>query len=405
MTVDILCKVVDNYGDIGVVYRLARALTELDPSLKLRLVVDDLEAFHRLCPRVNPAATSQSVDGWTVVRWDSGDPSFAVETPRRVIECFACGRPPWFEDLLFDETDPTPRLIVDLEYLTAEPWAEEFHLLPSATRSRRVRKVLFMPGFAPGTGGLIQDRGTLELRAASRDPSRAASARRALLERLPGLTPSGDGPASIGGRAPTEDRLWILVFSYEGDFGPILRDLASLAQERPLLVLVAPGRSSGPTLDAWEALRRPFPVLELPFLDQETWDGVLLLSDFSIVRGEESLSRAVLGGRPFLWHAYPQEKKHHLVKVRALLDRMRPHFRAAGFGATDLGAADRGALERLFLAFNDPDTEVPEGLFGRVLRDSTRSGGTGESFTSWSEAVLSLGNLAAALLTFLRDFR
>src|SRR5512145_3134569 len=42
VTIDILCKVVDNYGDIGVAWRLARALSELPDPPALRLVVDDL---------------------------------------------------------------------------------------------------------------------------------------------------------------------------------------------------------------------------------------------------------------------------------------------------------------------------------------------------------------------------
>ncbi|MDE6349393.1 MAG: elongation factor P maturation arginine rhamnosyltransferase EarP, partial [Treponemataceae bacterium] len=40
--ITILCKVVDNFGDIGFVYRLARALTERDGQLRLRLIVSDL---------------------------------------------------------------------------------------------------------------------------------------------------------------------------------------------------------------------------------------------------------------------------------------------------------------------------------------------------------------------------
>ena len=51
MTLDILCKVVDNYGDIGFVYRLAKALRDVEPGIALRLHVDDLAAFSSLCRR------------------------------------------------------------------------------------------------------------------------------------------------------------------------------------------------------------------------------------------------------------------------------------------------------------------------------------------------------------------
>ena len=43
--VTILCKVVDNFGDIGVVYRLARALTDLYPDISIRIIVDNLKSF------------------------------------------------------------------------------------------------------------------------------------------------------------------------------------------------------------------------------------------------------------------------------------------------------------------------------------------------------------------------
>ena len=96
-TIDILCKVIDNYGDIGVAYRLARALSDLEPGLKLRLVVDGLESFAPLCPGIDPALAVQEARGWTLIDWRRGpDPDwrgFEEEPPRLVVECFACNRP------------------------------------------------------------------------------------------------------------------------------------------------------------------------------------------------------------------------------------------------------------------------------------------------------------------------
>ncbi|HNY21009.1 MAG TPA: elongation factor P maturation arginine rhamnosyltransferase EarP, partial [Treponemataceae bacterium] len=163
MTVDILCRVVDNLGDIGFVYRLARALSEQPDAPRLRLIVDDLAAFASLCPGVDPDAGFQRVGEWPVARWENPGAGavseFTARRPRVVLECYACGRPDWFEEILFDEADTEPRNIVNLEYLTAEPWARDFHRLPSLTRSPLVRKSVFMPGFESGTGGLLIDRG------------------------------------------------------------------------------------------------------------------------------------------------------------------------------------------------------------------------------------------------------
>ncbi len=380
MTVDLLCKVVDNFGDIGVVYRLARALAALDPALALRLVVDDLQAFHALDPRVDPDLPLQQVHGWTVAAWQQAAAPFRLKPPRLVVECFACGRPDWFEELLFDPRRPEPRLIVNLEHLTAESYAPEFHRHPSLTRLPLVRKFFFMPGFTPGTGGLIACR-------------RPGTDRSTLLARIrtAGLPPSPNPPDGAG-IADLADRFWLPVFSYEQDFDPLVADLARFNAERPLLVLAAAGRSAPGLLAAWERARRPFPLLALPFLPQEVWDDLLAATDFAVVRGEDSLSRAALSGRPFLWHAYPLVDDHQLVKVQALLDELRPH----------LVPSDFSSLANLYLSFNRGALQTGDLL--TVLRSLDLTGSLGAGFADWAEKLPKNGDLAAALLTFLRDF-
>jgi hypothetical protein len=440
---DILCKVVDNYGDIGVVFRLARALSAQPDPPRLRLVVDNLESFRALCPEVDPGLALQEVRGWTVATWSAppeAQAPFRAFPPRLVVESFACGRPDWFEDLLFDPGRPERRLIVNLEYLTAETWADDFHLIPSLTRSDLVKKSFYLPGFSPATGGLILDPPFMEARSRLAAPGGLVEARRAILAAIPAAplpaapildplpAPSG-GPAAAAPPAP-EEAAWVTVFSYERDYGRIVADLAAISREGPLLALVAAGKSSPCFLAAWEAAGRPFPALPLPFLPQEAWDEVLLASDFSIVRGEDSLSRSALSGRPFLWQAYPQEDRHHLVKVKALLERLRPFLPPQGFEA----------LAQASLAFNDrdldsPDTKGEEGLLP-LLRaclpgpaPRARPSGPGEvagvadshekaakaaqnppespvraSFRAFSDSLLAHGDLAATLLTLLRDF-
>ncbi|HPT57947.1 MAG TPA: elongation factor P maturation arginine rhamnosyltransferase EarP, partial [Casimicrobium sp.] len=50
-SVDIFCRVIDNYGDIGVCWRLARQLAH-EHAVLVRLVVDDLTAFRFIAPEV-----------------------------------------------------------------------------------------------------------------------------------------------------------------------------------------------------------------------------------------------------------------------------------------------------------------------------------------------------------------
>ena len=450
MTVDILCKVVDNLGDIGFAYRLARALSELPNPPTLRLIVDDLVAFAGLCPGVDPEQALQRVGEWTVARWDSPgaetEALFRAERPRAVLECYACGRPDWLEAILFDADDPVPRAIVNLEYLTAESWARDFHRLPSLTRSPLVRKAVFMPGLEPGTGGLIQDRAFSALVSDCAAPDARYAAR---LEALDALSAYGSAPPPAV--FDLASAFWFFAFSYEHDFTAIVADLARFGVDRPVLALVAAGRSSGPFLDAWSRAGRPFPVLKLPLVPQPLWDRLLVASDFAIVRGEESFARACLAGQPFLWECYPfadssdskanaggvltkggvsangggaadggvqpecgepAQMDGHLPKVRAFLGLIRPF----------LPPEDYARYERLTLAFNGARGETTvcgeqnsrgepskcgepsePGELLSLLRALPPQTGLSAGFAAWSGGVRNLGNLAVNLMTFLRD--
>lgn len=409
MTVDILCRVVDNLGDIGFAYRLARALAELPASPHLRLIVDDLASFARLCPAVDPGVPLQTASGIPVVRWDSpGDEAvrlFLAERPRLTIECYACGRPSWYESILFDESDPVPRHIVNLEYLTAEAWAQGFHKLPSMTRSPLVRKSVFMPGLVPGTGGLLIDAAYASLLEACATTDGRRAVRRTALAELRGESTDAAG----GITADTGlDSFWVLIFSYEHDFTSIVAGLTRLAAEKPILAFVAAGRNSAPFREAWENAGRPFPALFLPLVPQVLFDQFLAVSDFSVVRGEESFARACLAGNPFLWQCYPfaetepggngktggeglasPESGGQLPKVHAFLALLRPYLNAETF-------AD---YEGLTLAFNAPRGEIePEDLY-MVLRAASNPA----EFASFARNVRNIGNLAANLMTYLRD--
>lgn len=376
----ILCKVVDNYGDIGVVYRLAKAMSEAEPEARLILLVDDLAAFRCLCPEVDPGLDEQEVRGWKVLRWERPWAGFLRERPRLVIEAFSCGRPDWFEDILFDPSDPGLRHIVDLEHLTAEDYAAELHRMPSITRSSLVKKWFFMPGFSDRTGGLIVDRDFVRSRLRFSGKALREAERAALLSEL-GLPP-----------APAET--WVSVFGYERDFRRVAADLAAFGRERSVRAFAASGKSQACFRAAWEATGRAFPADFPPFLPQERWDRLLLACDFSIVRGEESFSRLALSGRPFLWQAYPQAEAHQLVKVRAFLARIKPYLPPRGFAS----------LEELFIAYNDRLSDDPATRGSESLLPVLRAlPALGPGFSAFGAELMDYGDLGASLMTFLGE--
>ena len=45
-SIDIFCQVIDNYGDVGVAYRLAREFKRVYPNKKLRFIINQMEELN-----------------------------------------------------------------------------------------------------------------------------------------------------------------------------------------------------------------------------------------------------------------------------------------------------------------------------------------------------------------------
>ena len=135
MFITVLCKVVDNYGDIGVCWRMCRRLKKLNPQNTISLIVDNLVSFNRICDDVDVGAAVQSVEGVEIFDWNNADvchEQFALNDGERlsvILECFQCGRPDWMEKILFEEKLERTVQIIMIDYLTAEKYAEDFHCL------------------------------------------------------------------------------------------------------------------------------------------------------------------------------------------------------------------------------------------------------------------------------------
>jgi uncharacterized repeat protein (TIGR03837 family) len=381
--ITLLCKVVDNYGDIGFVYRLARALSALRPELKLRIVTDNLASFSFLAPGLAAHVPVQQYNGLTVYDWNAASVctnAFSAEQPRTVLECFQCGYPEWLETLLFTTKCRDAVQVINIDYLTAEQYADDFHCLASLTRSAAVRKVNFMPGFTPKTGGLVLDGPFASRTPASYAFEHAGSTVKELLL----------------GRMQT---FRMLVFSYERDFTSIVRTLSyfeenhrSVNAEFRLQVFAAAGRGRASFMDAWNKAGKPFAATELPFLPQADWDDLLCSMTFLFVRGEDSLSRACLTGIPFVWHAYPQDDEYQRVKVLALLGRMKPYF----------SPENAVLLEKYWLSYNTTLQPVLSDTCDSVLYELLEHTAVlGRGFSSFASDVRGNGDFAARLLQYI----
>jgi uncharacterized repeat protein (TIGR03837 family) len=285
---DIFCQVIDNHGDIGVCWRLAAELARRGESVRLR--VDDASALAWMAPGGAP--------GVEVLPWSSLPGAGDV-----VIEAFGCELPQAFQAGMAARANngTGPSRWINLEYLTAESFAERNHGLPSpvmAGAAAGLTKHFFYPGFTPYTGGLLHEPGLFE-------QQRVFDAHEWLSAR--GITP---GSARR-----------IALFCYE----PVL--LAACLDQlatRPTQLLVTAGRAASAVRavlgDA--GARGEMSVHYLPLIAQSEFDRLLWSCDVNFVRGEDSLVRALWAGKPFVWQLYPQRDDAHQAKLEAFLDWM-----------------------------------------------------------------------------------
>ena len=350
---DIFCRVIDNYGDIGVCWRLARQLAA-EHGRHVRLWVDDLASLYPLCPMLDIKEPAQSHQGVQICHWTE---NAVFPSPADVIiEAFACEIPPaYLQAMALCERKPC---WINLEYLTAEPWAEACHGMASPHPALPLTKYFFFPGFTASSGGLLREARLLS----DRDQRAAAN-----LE---------------------SNRLEISLFCY--DTAPVGELLSALAQSemavtchvlqgKPLAAVNTHLAGRGP----WQlgkALIKP-----IPFMPIDDYDRLLWRCDINFVRGEDSFVRAQWAGKPFVWQIYPQDDDAHLIKLEAFLDRY----------CRGMAADEEAAIRRLFMAWNT----------GRGVESAWLNFiGKREFFTAytadWANRLASIPDMATTLVNF-----
>ncbi|MDC8783848.1 elongation factor P maturation arginine rhamnosyltransferase EarP [Roseateles koreensis] len=281
---DLFCRVVDNFGDVGVCWRLAHDLAARGE--KLRLWIDDPSALQWMAPHPRPASIE-------IRHWDA--PAAGLAPPDVVIEAFGCELPKAFVAQM--AVQARPPLWLNLEYLSAESYVERSHGLSSPQFSgpgRGLTKRFFYPGFTSRTGGLLREPDLLK--------SQAEFDAAAWL--------SSHGVHRRAGQTV------VSLFTYANMALPAL--LSELAQADVLLLVCA-----GKVQDQMTRMTLPADLnwLALPFLSQPNFDRLLWACDLNFVRGEDSFVRAQWAGKPFVWHIYPQDDLAHAPKLEAFMAR------------------------------------------------------------------------------------
>ena len=285
--IDIFCEVIDNYGDVGVAYRLARELKRIYPNKELRFIINQTEELNLI----------KKNDDIIVIDYKDVD---KIEQPADlVIETFACNIP----EIYMDKALKTSKLMINLEYFSSEDWVDDFHLQESFLGGN-LKKYFFIPGLSEKSGGIILDKEFLDRK------NKVQENREYYLKQF---------------NIDEKYDLIISVFSYEKNFDNFLKTLQKLDKKVLLLLLSEKTQKNFikyfDNNDYYDKIK----AVKLPFFTYDKYEKLLALCDINLVRGEDSFVRALLLAKPFLWHIYPQDENTHIIKLESFLEKYCPN--------------------------------------------------------------------------------
>ena len=295
---DIFCKVVDNFGDIGVCWRLAKQLAH-EHGLQVRLFVDDMQVANKIIPIIDLNKNSQIIDNIKIINFN-----FEKNPVDVVIEAFACGLPVAYQNAMTEST-----IWVNLEYLSAEPWVADFHGKHSLINHKK--RHFFFPGFNENTGGLIREKG-------------AVNANQKWIPALEGMTVD-------------KETFNISLFCYaHAPLQALFYELAGGMQKTTIyaplthsIQKIAPFFGKENLKVGYVLTKNQLTLQVLPFLSQADYDALLRACDLNFVRGEDSWVRAIWAGKPFIWQPYVQSENTHMTKLNAFLEVFYSEYQSA----------------------------------------------------------------------------
>jgi len=270
--IDIFCEVIDNYGDVGVAYRLARELKRIYPNKELRFIINQTEELNLI----------KKNDDIIVI--DYKDVHKIEQPADLVIETFACNIP----EIYMGKALKTSKLMI----------------LQESFLGGNLKKYFFIPGLSEKSGGIILDKEFLDRK------NKVQKNREYYLKQF---------------NIDEKYDLIISVFSYEKNFDNFLKTLQKLDKKVLLLLLSEKTQKNFikyfDNNDYYDKIK----AVKLPFFTYDKYEELLALCDINLVRGEDSFVRALLLGKPFLWHIYPQDENTHIIKLESFLEKYCPN--------------------------------------------------------------------------------
>ncbi len=306
---DIFCKIVDNYGDIGICWRLSQQLVN-EHHVNVRLFIDHLNVASKIIPLLNANGPLQYIHGVAVCAWPTADTLPA----KVVIETFSCQLP---ESYVARMTE-LQSVWINLEYLSAEIWVGDFHAKPSPQAKFNITRHFFFPGFTEKTGGLIREKNLMSKRD---EFLNSASQQTKFWQEL------------AVDQLIVKNSLKISLFCYpQANVLPLVSALISQQQNSTLFITfndtittLSDIFADFKQINANTLTKENITIFFLPFLSQAHYDRLLWACDLNFVRGEDSWIRAIWASKAFIWQPYLQTEATHIKKMQAFLDLYLSH--------------------------------------------------------------------------------
>ncbi len=313
-SIDIFCEIIDNFGDIGVVYRISKELKKIFQNVRIRIVLNRIEEFKAINKKVKDT-DYQEIDGLICVTEKyvkDNIKTFGVSDV--FIEAFGCNVPEEY----VKQAKENSKLWINLEYLSGEKWIEDFHLCQSLIDSKILKKIFFMPGFSEKSGGVIIDSGFLGRMKYGKE-NRDEVFKKYFKD------------------LDLKDKFIGTVFSYEKNFENLLETLKNYEKETVLLLMGEKTQKSfseilkkNLTEDYGNIVKYgKITMVYSDFFSQEEYEEIISASDFNFTRGEDSFVRGIVLGKPFMWHIYLQEEKAHMDKIKAFTERFKESIKVS----------------------------------------------------------------------------
>ncbi len=294
---DIFCRVVDNYGDAGISWRLARQLAG-EFGYRVHFWIDLPKVLETLVPELKQKV-SLGVDV-SVRPWSENTRAIThVFEPSQLVITTFCAQ--FSLDWQIEIKQKNIQWI-HLEYFSAEPWIDDFHAKVRVFPQSGAACTMFFSGLSPASGGVLRES----------------------FVQLPLQSNQHRWPISPK----------ILFFTYEQTQRlPWAESLTEKYQ----------AQCDVPVVDQEiNHQRKNSPLVAIPFVPQSVFDQTLKQYDFLFVRGEDSVMRALFSGIPFVWHIYPQQDEIHLKKLQAFFEVISVHMEAKA----------KQALNQIWMAWN-----------------------------------------------------